>query len=169
MWLHALLALAATATVMPQTLEQLADRSTHVVRAVVVSHSSAREPGPAGIYTRTTLRIEESLKGSAPKTLVVRQAGGKIGTESVELIGDASLAEGERVLAFVSCAPGRDFCALVGLAQGKFHLADDGHGGFTATRDFSKTSFAATPAPTRGPDSYAALARQIRKHVEGVK
>ena len=169
MVLHVLLALAASATVMPQTVEQLADRSTHVVRAVVVSRASAREPGPAGIYTRTTLHIEESLKGRAPKTVVVRQAGGTIGAESVELPGDAAFVEGERVLAFLNCAPGRDFCALVGLAQGKFHLVADAKGGFSATREFPHTTFAASPEPSRGPDAYAALARRIRQRAGGAK
>lgn len=169
MVLRAVVALAVAATVIPQTVEQLADRSTHVVRAVVQSRKSAREPGPAGIYTRTSLKVEDVLKGQLGKTVVLRQAGGTVGTEQVELPGDGVLGEGERVLAFLNCAPGKDYCTLVGLAQGKYHLDSDGHGGFTATRDFRNTAFVNGPAPAAGPEPYAELARRIRAHAGGAK
>ena len=161
MFVRALLVVALSATVVPQTLEALTDRSTHVVRARVQRQSSAREAGPAGIYTRSVLQVEEALKGAAASTLVVRQAGGTVGAEQVELPGDAVLREGEEVLVFLSCAPDKDACALIGLAQGKFHLAADGKGALQASRDFAQTSFMGE-ALSPGPEPYAALAARIR-------
>ena len=166
MFVHALLTLALAATVIPQTPEQLTDRSTTVVRARVVSQRAAREPGPAGIYTRTTLRVEAALKGKAPATLVVRQAGGRLGSERVRLLGDAALKEGEEVLVFLTCRPGADHCALVGLAQGAFELIPDGAGGRLARRDFRDTTFVKGAPLTGQAQPYAALAEKIRAHVK---
>jgi len=160
MFVRALLAWALAATLIPQSIEQLTDKSTHVVRAKVVAQRSAREKGPAGIYTRTTLQVLETLKGPAEPELVVRQAGGTIGTESVELIGDAKLHEGEQVLAFLDCRWG-DHCTVVGLAQGKFHLEADAQGHLAALRDFSKTEFVGKPL-SGAAQPYAPIAAQVR-------
>lgn len=156
-----ILALAFSATLIPLSVEQLTDRSTNVVRATVVSQHSEREKGPAGIYTRTTLHVLETLKGPTSTELVLRQAGGTIGTESVELPGDAKLREGEQVLAFLDCRWG-DHCTLIGLSEGKFHLEPDAKGALVASRDFSDTAFVGEPL-SGAPEPYAKLAARIRE------
>ena len=169
MFARALVGLILSASVVPQTLEQLTDRSTHVVHATVTHIASAREPGPAGIYTRSTLNVSEWLKGAPLKNVSLRQPGGTIGVESVELPGDAILHEGEEVLAFLRCDVGADHCSLVGLAQGKYHLARDAKGTLQATRDFRQTAFVQGAPLSQGPESYAALAARVRAHVGGGK
>src|SRR5207248_380315 len=72
MFARAVLGLALCASVIPQSVEQLTDKSTHVVRATVTQKVSAREAGPAGIYTRSTLQLSEALKGRAPAALILR-------------------------------------------------------------------------------------------------
>jgi hypothetical protein len=162
MTLGVVAALAVAATVVPQSLEQLTDRATVVVRATVASQESARAPGPAGIYTFTELRVVETLKGSAPEVVRVRQAGGTVGRETVQLSGDASLAPGEDVLVFLSCRPEQTTCAVVALAQGKFHLQGATDGSVQASRDFAQTEFVHGDPPSAGPERYAALAQRIR-------
>jgi hypothetical protein len=165
MFVRAFLALAVAATVIPQSVEQLTDKSTEVVRAKVVRQVAAREPGPAGIYTRTTLKILEVLKGPASGELVVRQAGGTLGTESVELVGDAEFRDGEQVLAFLDCRRG-DHCTLIGLSQGKFHLEASAKGELQASRDFSKTDFLGPPL-SGASQPYAAIASRVRARAQG--
>ena len=159
---HAVFGLLLSASVVPQSVEQLTDRSTHVVRAQVATVQSAREPGPAGIYTRSTLSVSEWLKGKPLPSVSLRQAGGKIGAESVELPGDAALQPGEEVLAFLRCDPGADHCSLVGLAQGKYHLERDEKGAVQARRDFRQTAFVNGAPLSPGPEPYAALAARVR-------
>jgi hypothetical protein len=155
-------ALVLSATVVPQSLEQLTDRATHVVRATVVAQQSMKAPGPAGIYTFTELRVTEALKGSAPETMRVRQAGGTVGREAVQLAGDAVLAPGEDVLLFLSCKPEQTACSIVSLAQGKYHLGAAADGSMQASRDFAQTEFVHGDPPSAGPEAYAALAQRIR-------
>jgi hypothetical protein len=155
-------ALAVAATVVPQSLEQLTDRATVVVRATVASQESSRAPGPAGIYTFSELRVVEALKGSPPEVVRVRQAGGTVGRETVQLSGDAVLAPGEEVLVFLACRAEQASCAVVGLAQGKFHLQPAADGSVQASRDFAQTEFVHGEPPSAGPEGYAALAQRIR-------
>ncbi len=165
MILGVLAALAVEATVVPQSLEQLTDRANVVVRATVATQQSARAPGPAGIYTFTALRVVETLKGSAPEVVRVRQAGGTVGRETVQLSGDAARAPGEEVLVFLACRPEQTTCAVVGLAQGKFHLQAASDGSVQASRDFAQTEFVHGDPPSAGPEAYAVLAQRIRARV----
>ena len=155
-------ALVLAATVVPQSLEQLTDRATHVVRARVGAQSSAHAPGPAGIYTFTELQVVEALKGTPPQVVRVRQAGGTVGREAVTLEGDAVLTPGEDVLVFLSCRPEQTACSVVGLAQGKFHLEGVKGGAVQASRDFAKTEFVRGAPPSAAPEAYAELAQRIR-------
>jgi hypothetical protein len=157
MLLRSLLAATFAATVVPQSVEQLTDKSTHVVEARVLAQQSAREEGPAGIYTRSTLQPLEALKGVVGERLLVRQAGGTVGNAQVELPGDARLQVGERVLIFLHCATERSYCTVVGLAQGVYHL-DRGQ----AVRDFTATSFVGGAPLSAAPEPSAPLAARIR-------
>ncbi|MBS2029640.1 MAG: hypothetical protein JST54_17185 [Deltaproteobacteria bacterium] len=169
MFAHVLAGLLLTASVVPQTVEQLTDRATHVVHAKVTRVVSAREPGPSGIYTRSTLNVSEWLKGPALKSVSLRQSGGTIGSESVELPGDAIFHEGEEVLAFLRCDAGADHCSLVGLAQGKYQLTRDANGKLQATRDFHETAFVKGAPLSGGPEPFDALAARVRARVGGGK
>jgi hypothetical protein len=169
MRLTALAALLLAATVVPQSVDQLTDRATLVVRATVLSSKAEHAPGPAGIYTFTRLQVAEALKGSAPAQLTLKQAGGTVGEKSVELPGDARLALGEQVLLFLVCRPAQPDCGLVGLAQGKYHLEAGADGKLVATREFKDTAFVGGAAPSAGPEPFAALAERVRARAQVVK
>lgn len=157
MVLCSLLAAALAATAVPQSIEQLTDRSTDVVEARVLSQHAAREEGPAGIYTRSALQVLQTLKGVARKELTVRQAGGTVGNAQVELPGDAALHPGERVLVFLHCPSGQDHCTVVGLAQGVFHLQGD-----QAARDLGSTAFVGGAPVAAGPEPSLPLLARVR-------
>jgi hypothetical protein len=162
----ALLTLVLSATVVPQSVEQLTDRADVVVRATVLEQHAERAPGPAGIYTFTRLSLNERLKGSAPDEIVLRQPGGTLGAQTVELTGDAHLKAGEQVLLFLGCRPAVNYCTLIGLAQGKYHLEADVSGALQASRDFKGTAFVKGEPPSPGPEVYSSLAERIRSHVK---
>jgi hypothetical protein len=162
-------ALLLAATMVPQSVEQLTDRATLVVRARVGDRHAESAPGPAGIYTFTQLTVLETLKGRATETVTLRQAGGAVGDRKVTLPGDASFAPGEEVLVFLVCRSGTDTCSLVALSEGKFHVVRGAAGPAQVTRDFHDVAFVRGPALSPGPEDYAVLAQRIRQRAEAAQ
>jgi hypothetical protein len=162
MFLSVVSAAVMAATVVPQSVEQLTDRATVVVRGTVEAQQSAFAEGVAGIYTFSQVRVTEALKGAPGVSIRVRQAGGTVGNKSVSLPGDAVLTSGEDVLLFLHCPAEKAECTVVGLSMGKYHLAPGADGAVAATRDFSQISFARGAAPSAGPERYDAVARRVR-------
>lgn len=79
--------------------------STAVVHARVVAADPVRTPEAA--YVDTQLQVLETLSGSAPPLLVVRQIGGTHEGVTVRVPGDARLEPGTEVVAFVREVEGR--------------------------------------------------------------
>lgn len=74
--------------------------------------------------TESAVFVEETLLGEASETLVVSQLGGVVGRQASEVVGDARLRTGERVLLFTFRHPdGRRY--LVGMALGAYVVRGD--------------------------------------------
>ncbi|HEV7241191.1 MAG TPA: hypothetical protein VGQ36_18305 [Thermoanaerobaculia bacterium] len=113
------------------TDRQLLDRA-HLIVVATVTSSAAREAADRMILTDYELRVEEVLKGNAPGTIVVSEAGGVVGGRIVEIAGSARYATGTRVLAFLrQREDGTYYTAFMGLGKYKFAkdlLIRDGDG-----------------------------------------
>ena len=120
-----------------------------MVRASVLSQEVVRS-GARALITRSTLGVQECLKGPCAPTLELQQTGGTLGRETLRLSGDARLSPGEEVLVFLRCRaapPARAApLTLVGLSLGKFHLDHEGDS-FRASRDLRELAFAGETPP----------------------
>jgi len=94
--------------------------------AVVVATVGNAEVGPHERYetvaTRTTIRVDETLYGQAPKELVINQIGGTLNGQTVYIPGDARLERGERCVLFLRQVDGRWY--LTAMEQSKYRLVD---------------------------------------------
>jgi hypothetical protein len=111
---------AAATTLRSFSLHQLFRAADHVVVGEVVSQRSFWNEAHDTIYTDFTVAVEVAEKGTKVDSVTVRLMGGTVGDTHLSISGNASLAEGERVL-LVLREQG-DFCTLVGMSQGKWNV-----------------------------------------------
>ena len=112
----------ANATTMQSlSLTQKTQRSDRVVVASVERIQYEKHPTLHRIYTLTTLKVLDSLKGDAKPNmhLIVRQIGGTLGEWTQHIAGDAKFVQGEEVLVFLRHDPKDDLHFVVGISQGK--------------------------------------------------
>ena len=127
---------AWSSTFRPLTLSKLVHQSTSVVVATPVSFSShwAAMGARSRVVTDITLEVAWTLRGhdSTGKDIVVRTLGGTVGGIAQLVHGEAQLRVGQTCLLFL--VPGRDgVLHVLGMAQGHYPLAADGHGDWRVT------------------------------------
>ena len=115
-----LAAVANATTIVVPTDEQLIEKSPLIVRATVVS-STPIERGSA-IWTETILQVDETIKGTAPSVVTVREPGGIVGDRITMIYGSPEYVAGERVLAFLTPTPRNDY-QTVDMFIGRFEEA----------------------------------------------
>jgi hypothetical protein len=101
--------------------------STAVVHAQVTEVRSAWNDEKTFIFTYVTLRVDETFRGEATETVVVRVPGGKVGDYVVEMEGAPRFRTGDEVVVFL----GRwdDGAPMVaGYAQGVSRVQKDALG-----------------------------------------
>jgi hypothetical protein len=115
---------ASATTIQALNIEQRATRSDRIVVASVASVDYQKAANANRIYTITTLKVIEPIKGTAQKDmhLVVRQIGGQIGEWSQYVSGDARFEVGQEVVVFLRHDQQDDLHFLVGMAQGKIDV-----------------------------------------------
>ncbi len=115
---------AVASTILPHTLKERGDMADRVV--LVQVRTREVQPGHqwAPMKTLTRVTAVRDLKGTGPSEFTIVQIGGAVGTERVEIPGDAAFADGEQAVVFVRCRLAADRCHLVALGEGKLALAD---------------------------------------------
>jgi hypothetical protein len=138
-----LLASSALATVViSESIEAMTRQSTLVVRATAHQSMAAWDEGETKIWTWTELTVTETLKGKAPRTLLVKQPGGVVGDLGQHVSGVARFQPGEDCVLFLEPAADEGGVFIVrGLAAGKVSFATR-QGRVLAVRDLSGLSFA---------------------------
>ena len=114
------LAIGASAQVIPLTHKQLCDNSDHVVQGRVTSMTCLWD-GPL-IVTDIEIAVQADLKGTAPKTVTIRQPGGTIGKKSLRVSASASFRTHQDVLVFLK--KDGDHYRVFGCYRGKYTLVD---------------------------------------------
>lgn len=139
----ALLASTAFATVViAESLEDMTRQSTLVVRATAQQSMAAWDAGERKIWTWTELTVTETLKGQAPRTLLVKQPGGEVGSIGQRVSGVAHFTPGEDCVLFLEPATDEKGVYVVrGLSAGKVSF-ERRLGRVVAVRDLSGLSFA---------------------------
>ncbi|HMD84009.1 MAG TPA: hypothetical protein VKO18_04830 [Terriglobia bacterium] len=115
---------ARATTMVSMSMEQLTQASSDIVQARVVNQASEWNATHTQIVTITTLAVSQTLKGSAPSTVQVRQLGGTVGNMTVSVPGDVAFRpQGEYVL-FLEPADGSNY-HVVGMTQGAYPVYQD--------------------------------------------
>jgi hypothetical protein len=114
----------------------LTERSTAVVLATVVSQESRWNDDHAKVYTFTVLDVRDDYKGKIRgKKVTVKQLGGTVDGIVCRVPGQPAFRKGEKVLLFLEpMEKERDRFRVVGMAQGKYSVREDG----TAVRDLKE-------------------------------
>jgi hypothetical protein len=109
--------------VIPLSIDRLAARARVIVHGTVTSKTCLKsEKGE--IYTRIELDVLEVWKGPATNHFVIVQAGGILGEERVEVIGQANYRAGEEVVDCLAVNSRGEGVSL-GAGQGKFSVWTD--------------------------------------------
>jgi hypothetical protein len=112
---------AAGLTVKKATVEELTASSELVVHARLGS-SAARWEGN-NIYTYTQLEVIDPIKGASADRLTVKQLGGKVGQDALEVPGSPKLRQGEEVVLFL--VRWNDAYWIHSIVLGKFSVKRD--------------------------------------------
>jgi hypothetical protein len=113
-------------TVVPMSIERLADASSHVVEGVAGESYSQWNLTHTQIFTYTNFHVTRALKGSAPPTIVVKQLGGRAGGYEQKVSGVRQFKNGEQAVLFVHASQANDGTAVItGLVQGNFSVISE--------------------------------------------
>ena len=115
--------LASATTLIPMTVEQLAARSTQVVRARAMQSWSEWNAQRTIIYTYTKFQVVKSFKGTPEQTVTVKQLGGRVDNTVQKVSGVRHFTGGEENFLFLQPSQDNDGTMIVtGLVQGNFRL-----------------------------------------------
>ncbi len=169
------LALPARATiVVDQPLPEMARQSALVVRGVVFAQKVQWDEQHRLIVTRTFLRTSQALKGTAGKTVVVRQVGGSIGGLHLNVPGMAPFHVGEEVVLFLERHPSaKGEYVLEAMSAAKFTVVATRSGpmvkrslsGLVLARPDANGIVRPSALPSATPDElpYAQLVRAVQE------
>ena len=111
-------------TFAPTTLEKFVKSSTLVITAKVEQVESRWNDDHTRIYTYTTVSVLEPLKGKEiPERIILKELGGKVGDEALEVEGAAQFTQGEEVLLFLIYYRGR--YRVNSMTMGKFSIVSE--------------------------------------------
>ena len=137
------------------SLDELVESSDRVVVATVLSNESRWNDAHTRIYTYTTVRVEEYLKGSgaAGDTLVIRTLGGAVGEIGLHVEGAPVFRPNDKEVIFLFSAPGASELGVQGWNQGRFKvLPHPGTGELMVVRGLAGTRMVATQGKTTGSE-----------------
>lgn len=124
--LLALPTLALASSLVPHTLRQRAEASDRVALVQVLSQRVEETKGAAvPIKTYTRVAVGRDLRGAGPAELTIVQLGGAVGSERLDLPGDAKFTVGETAVVFLRCRLAADRCHLVALGAGKLDVVGE--------------------------------------------
>ena len=113
-------------TTVPRDFDALVQRADTVFKGTVTDKVS-RWTGAAEnrhIVTFVTFRVEETYKGASAPEQKLRFLGGTVGDDTLEVPDMPQFEMGQRAVLFV-VNNGKQFCPLVGIRQGRFHVVRD--------------------------------------------
>ncbi len=154
---------AAALTVRPPSFAELVAEAETIVRVETLASRCEWRETPRGrvIVTFVTLRVETTLKGEAAREIELRQLGGQIGEERMEIEGLPRFGVGDRDYLFI-VGNGRSLCPLVGIPHGRYpimRLAEAGDE-FVARADGSPLTATAQVASPLGEGTVSLAAGQ---------
>ena len=175
------LSAAEAITTVTRDFDQLVARADTVFKGEVTTKTSQWVgEGPARhIVTFVSFRVEETYKGQAANEQTLRFLGGTVGSETMEVPDMPRFEVGQKTVLFV-VGNGKQFCPLVGIAQGRFQVTKESITGedrvFTNdgsplvdTKEIGQSDKAGVPRLKRDapPSAQAMTAEQFRSEILG--
>ena len=122
--------------VLPRSFDELVERADTAFRGTgtAVSPQWIGEGSARHVVTFVTFRVEETYKGAAVPTQTLRFFGGTVDGTAMEVPEMPRFAIGQVAALFVT-GNGKQFCPLVGVHQGRFHIIKDSAGVERITTD----------------------------------
>ena len=132
-WFLSILTLASlSATTLERlSMDQIISKSTYIVRAKVLGGSGM--VSNRSIYTKYSLQVTDSLKGSADTAIDVLVPGGTASGMSQSIAGAPKLTIGTEMVLFLWKSP-KGQLLVIGMQQGAFDLQRDSAGKQFITR-----------------------------------
>jgi hypothetical protein len=106
------------------TAREMAERSERIVAGTVTRVESFWNEKHTKIYTRTTIAVDETYKGTRGGTVDILQLGGVVGNVRVTVDGAIAWKKDEEVLLFLEPYVQGTY-QVTGLSQGKFEIERD--------------------------------------------
>jgi hypothetical protein len=108
------------------SVDEMTDRAPAIVVGTVTSRRAEWEYYGASklIVTKVTIAVEQSLKGSLPRTIVLEVMGGTIGDETMTVSDVPPFRVGDRDVLFLNNHP-HSVSPLVGSDQGRFRVINE--------------------------------------------
>lgn len=132
-------------TAVPMSLDELVEKADIIFVGTVIESRSAWNADRTRIYTKTTFRVEDYVKGSGGETLVVETHGGVVGEVGMMVPGTPLFKVGEKNLLFLTAGGGTHH--VLGWAQGRFRVqADPQTGEQLVSRPLAGVSFVRPPS-----------------------
>jgi hypothetical protein len=113
---------ALSTTVKKMDLKELVSLSDAIAQGTVESIETRWED--KSIYTYTSIRVDEGIKGAPRRALLVRQPGGQIGALILDAPGTPKFKQGDQVIVFLRDRKDGTF-DVVGLGQGKYDVINN--------------------------------------------
>jgi hypothetical protein len=89
-------------TLSPMSVEQFTDASSYIVRGQVIGASWTTLDDAGRVFTHTTVRVDELLKGKeSADEVVVTTSGGSYGAIKQYVPAEATFSDGEKVFLFL--------------------------------------------------------------------
>src|SRR5947209_3091754 len=105
------------------SVEDLTRASTNVVVAQAVESRTEWNADKTMIFTITTFQVSESLKGQVPRTIAVRQMGGRVPHYEQKVAGVRHWQAGDQAVLFLHpSVAGDGTMAVTALMQGDFRV-----------------------------------------------
>ncbi|MEX2263322.1 MAG: hypothetical protein WD696_15300 [Bryobacteraceae bacterium] len=116
---------AAGAAVVPSlSLEQMVDRSEHIVHGRVLRSWSSWDQNRRFIWTHHQIRVTDRLAGPSSATVIASEPGGTVDGVSMRVSGAVPFSTGEEVVLFLYRTP-LGYLRATGHAQGKYFVAGE--------------------------------------------
>jgi hypothetical protein len=113
---------ASATTVKKMDLQELVSVSDAIAQGTVESIETRWEDKT--IYTYTSLRVDESIKGGPRRAYLLRHHGGTIGALTLDAPGTPKFNPGDQVIVFLRDRKDGTY-DVVGLGQGKYDIVDN--------------------------------------------
>ncbi len=117
---------ALSITVLPISEEELTERATVIVTGTVDNVESRYDDQRRTIFTYVDLDLDRVLKGSpGADHITLRQMGGTVGDETVEVFGSPAWELGEEVMVFAGPLGDTGYYGVLGIFYGKYDIERD--------------------------------------------